>query len=251
MFKSYQDIFNQRGKLYHQGMLEFPLARQEEFKHIIQLADLQDDQIVCDIPSGGSYLKNFIDKSVKLISIETSQQFLNAISEDHHLLYTENINNILLKSHSIDRIISLAGLHHVESREKFYQECDRLLKPNGILCLADGFENSKVAQFLNEFVNQYNSMGHQGIFLNNQDLISLKNVGFNLVFSENINYYWSFKNISDMVEFCKLLFGIDQANEQTILEGIKQYLGYNIVNNQCKMNWQLYFIKAIKVDENN
>lgn len=48
MFKSYPDIFNQRGTLYHQVMLKYPLARVEEFNQIVSLSDLEDHSILFD-----------------------------------------------------------------------------------------------------------------------------------------------------------------------------------------------------------
>jgi hypothetical protein len=49
-----------------------------------------------------------------------------------------------------------------------------------------------------------------------------------------------------MVYFCKRLFGIDRATDSQVLAGIEQYLGYQIVENQCLMNWELFFFKAVK-----
>ncbi|NES04074.1 MAG: hypothetical protein F6K22_15285 [Okeania sp. SIO2F4] len=76
MFKSYKDIFNQRGVYYHQAMVKYPLARAEEFNNIIRLSDLQNNQIICDVPSGGCYISNFIQQNLKIISIETSSEFI-------------------------------------------------------------------------------------------------------------------------------------------------------------------------------
>jgi hypothetical protein len=49
-----------------------------------------------------------------------------------------------------------------------------------------------------------------------------------------------------MGRFCHLLFGIDKANPDQVVEGIQKHLGYAVENNECRMNWELFFIHAKK-----
>ncbi|HLO49239.1 MAG TPA: class I SAM-dependent methyltransferase [Kamptonema sp.] len=243
-----KDIFNQRASLYHQAMLSYPLARAIEFKNIITLSELKDNLIICDVPSGGCYLSNFIQENLKIISIETSSQFLKIAQKtvNNTVELCEDITNISLLSSSIDRVISLAGLHHVENKLNFYKEAYRLLKPSGILCIADVFEDSKVAQFLNIFVDKYNSIGHQGNFLNEKTKEEMESINFQVVHNAAISYHWCFDSVASMVDYCQMLFGLDKANHNQILAGIEKYLGYHVKDEQCYMNWELHFIKSIK-----
>ena len=50
----------------------------------------------------------------------------------------------------------------------------------------------------------------------------------------------------DMARCCHLLFGIDRATPQQVLEGIEQCLGYEMIGNRCCMHWELFFVKATK-----
>jgi cyclopropane fatty-acyl-phospholipid synthase-like methyltransferase len=75
MFKAYRDIFQKRGHLYHQVMTLHPRARAEEFHHVVRMADMKDGDIICDVPSGGGYLRHFVDQTVSVIHIETSEVF--------------------------------------------------------------------------------------------------------------------------------------------------------------------------------
>lgn len=248
MFKSYQDIFNQRGLSYHQAMLKYPQSRKDEFQNIIRLSDLQDGNLLLDIPSGGCYINNFIDNNLKIFSGETSQEFIShhQISSNNHILICQDFSHIPLISNSIDRVLSLAGLHHIDNKIIFYQEIYRILTKNGIFCIGDVWKDSKVADFLNIFVDNYNSMGHKGDFLTKKVKSNLESLNFNVVENSIINYYWYFDSIDNMIDCCKLLFGLDQANDEQIEKGIDKYLGYSIINNKCYMNWELYFLKAIK-----
>jgi SAM-dependent methyltransferase len=249
MFENYKDIFNQRGHKYHQAMLQYPHARIEEFKQIIHLADLQDHQIIADIPSGGCYLGNFIEQDLKIISVETSQEFIKDAQtvNNNTIVVCDNINQISLVSDSLDRVLSLAGLHHVDHRLSFYQEVYRLLKPEGIFVIADALENSPVAKFLNIFVHQHNSLGHCGNFLNLATQQELETAKFKVVYAEPIGYDWRFDSLTDMVNYCQLLFGIDRATPQQVQAGIEQYLGYDLKDNQYCLHWELYFLKSLKI----
>jgi SAM-dependent methyltransferase len=248
MFESYKDIFNQRGTAYHQGMLKYPLARTEEFQQIIQLAEIANGHVILDIPSGGCYISNFIDPEAKIISVETSKEFIKDAKppENNTILVCDDIADIPLLSDSADRIISLAGLHHVSNKPSFYREAYRLLKTEGLFCIADAFQDSKVARFLDIFVDQNNSMGHEGEFLNSQTNTELEAANFQVLYSSSISYFWRFNSLDAMAEYCQLLFGIDRADQATIITGIENYLGYQIHQDKCYMNWELHFIKCLK-----
>jgi cyclopropane fatty-acyl-phospholipid synthase-like methyltransferase len=246
--ESYTDIFNQRGQLYHQAMLDYPDARRAEFTHALDLLDLQPGQVLCDVPSGGCYISRFIDLPVKLISVETSEEFIRhaAPTEDNVTLICEDVTQIPLTTATVDRIVSLAGLHHVAHQADFYREAYRLLKPQGILAVADVRAGSGVDGFLNGFVNQYNSMGHRGEFLGPHTVDELQTAGFEVVDARPRQYTWTFQSPAAMVRCCQLLFGIDRADADTTLAGIRRHLGYTMVGDRCCMNWELYFFKAIK-----
>src|SRR3954470_15523064 len=81
MFDTYKDIFNARGAAYHQGMLEQPRAREQEFAAILRHAQPRDGQVLCDMPSGGGYLRHFLGgAAVTLLCVETSKAFADGIT---------------------------------------------------------------------------------------------------------------------------------------------------------------------------
>ncbi len=253
MFDTYQEVFNQRGGMYHQAMLKYPLARKSEFDHAIRLAKLEADQLLCDIPSGGCYLGDFIKCNLKLFSIETSTEFMRCAQSQaaETSFICEDLGHLSLLSNTIDRVISLAGSHHLTDKHRFYKEVHRILKPKGLFCLADVRKGSGVAAFLNTFVDQHSSMGHQGDFLTEATVETLASAGFEVVSHEPIMFCWEFNSLIEMTDCCRLLFGIDKATEAEILKGIQQYLGYEVVDEQCYLNWELYFFQALKPELKN
>jgi SAM-dependent methyltransferase len=248
MFPSYKEIFDRRGRAYHQAMQTYPTARHAEFAQIIQLANLQDGQLICDVPSGGCYLSRFIQASVTLVSIETSGTFVQQLQapEQTSLMFCEDLEALPLDSETCDRVICLAGVHHLPNQASFYREIYRILKPGGLFCLGDVREGSGVADFLNIFVHHYSLFGHQGIFLTPKTAEDLTAIGFQVDQAIVKAFPWTFPDVKAMVQFCQLLFGIDRATEAEILEHIEKYLGYSMTDHQCCLNWELFFWKAVK-----
>lgn len=169
MFDTYSEIFNARGTSYHQAMKLFPLARRQEFKTIAKMAQINTGHLVIDAPPGGCYLQKHIDDEATIISVETSRKFISEIESPYNnntIIACDTLSNIPLPDESADRVISLAGLHHISNKKGFFQEAFRLLKPGGLFCIGDAREGSAVANFLDIFVNQMSSMGHHGLYLN-------------------------------------------------------------------------------------
>jgi len=269
--RNYTEIFNQRGELYHRAMMAQPNARRAEFERIVQLSDLQSGQLIADMPSGGGYLRAFIPDDVRLVAVETASPFLQQndlprnqklaeeqggapewnrdFSSDSQLLCSD-LSQIPLPDKTFDRVLSLAGAHHLPDLDKFCREVRRLLKPGGTFVLADVLENSRAAQYLNQWVDAHNSMGHQGIFLNQFTPEAVENCGFEINFAAPKAYHWEFDSEAEMISYCRSLFGLDLADDAQILEGLQTVLGVEKYGACCRMNWELMFISATKTASN-
>lgn len=249
MYQQTKHSIGERESGYHQAMKSYPLARHEEFGQMVQWADIQPGQTVGDFISAGGYLDKYIDSSVKVISVEASEDYAQLASENNGAettLLCKNIGQIPLPSGSLDRAICLAGTHHLPDKLALYRETYRLLKTGSIFCVADVLANSDVDRFLDIFVDQHSTKGHQGVFFDENTLRDLESVGFQIDHHQTIQYHWKFDSLNSMVHFCRLLFRINRASDEEILNGIKNYLGYQTIKDQYLMNWGLYFFRAIK-----
>jgi SAM-dependent methyltransferase len=248
MFSAYRDIFQKRGHLYHQAMTLYPWARAEEFHHILRMADLQDGDIVCDIPSGGGYLRIFVERTVSLLHIETSEVFADlCLSNGVSNVMLATMEDIPFGNGSVDKVLSLAALHHVDKKERFFSEANRILKKGGTLTIADVRAHSTASEFLDGFVNAHNTMGHKGNYIHDKTQGDLVKNGFAIMQSTPILFHWEFDTPQAMGRFCQMLFGIDNADSAQIVEGIQKHVGYSAGRSGCLMNWELFFINARKL----
>ncbi len=244
----YRAIFNKRGETYHRAMLEFPEARNQEFREIVRLVNLKPGEVLCDAPSGGGYLLPYLPfANCEVIALETSETFYRLCERRGgcRAIFTQ-LEQIDLPDASVDCVVTLAGLHHLPDRAAFFHEAFRIVKPGGSCCVAEVAADSSVARFLNGFVDRFNSLGHKGDFLDANAPSELESAGFAVTEHYCRDYHWTFASVDDMVRFVTLLFGLDRAGPEEVREGVASDLGYEAGENHCRMNWGLRFMRGIK-----
>ncbi|RPI72121.1 MAG: class I SAM-dependent methyltransferase, partial [Ignavibacteriales bacterium] len=224
--REYSTIFDQRGRWYHQAMMKIPDSRDNEFKLMFKGISFKSGDTVLDFPSGGGYLKHYLHENIKVHELEASEAFAKINNCE-----ISSWSNIPFPDKKFDYIFCCASLHHVgkENRRNFFSEAFRLLKPCGILCLADIDKNEPVALFLNEYVHKNNSIGHEGIFLTSKSASQFADKKFKVFRNELCRYKWYLhKNIFSSLDFLKLMFGMDKAKYKEMKQFLKEQL------NLCK-----------------
>lgn len=234
---NYTNSFENRANSYNYAINKYPTVLKNEFKTTIKLCNIKSTDIILNILAGGTPLNSyFTTKPYKYKEYEINSKFNIELC---------TLDNIPERDNTIDTIITLASLHHMNNNERsmYYKECYRILKRNtGKLIIGDVIEGSNEAKWLNEFVNKYNSKGHIAQFFSNNDKKLFEENGF-IVELEIKSYPWVFETEDILVDFCKNLFGLDLATYEQILDGIKVYLNPIYTANNILINWSLiYFI---------
>ena len=235
----YEYTFTKRAESYLSALLKYPTVLTNEFRNAIAVCNLQYGQTLLTVPSSCEKIDTPPELSIIHIPFETNKE-LSRLTNTPYCKF----NSIPCNDNSIDKILSLASLHHCtnDERQEFYKEALRLLKPGGQLIIGDVLKHSDQDTWLNEFVNKYNSIGHRGEFWSEEDAGLLQSCGFS-VRTVIKDYAWNFTDIQSMYDFTRRLFSVDLASDNDIHQGLQNYLHADFKN--CSFPWKLmYFIAS-------
>ncbi len=236
----YAEIFNLRGKEYHQAMRLLPDARKTELINILNQIEIKPGMVLVDIPSGGNYLKQYLPDSVTICPLETSEIF-SKLGNAPLCKWSE----LPLENNSVDAILCCAAMHHVESEDRmlFKKEALRILRSGGKLVIADVEKRSPMDPFLNEFIHKNNSLGHVGWFLEESFAQDFAGDSFSVVKNQYIPFTWELSNELEVsMTYMKLLFGIDKASIDQIADYMTKHLNLSLNNEGVyTMDWGLRY----------
>ena len=250
---NYRDIFQQRGHLYNEAHGIAPHARDAEAAMLIQWLQPKPGETIVVTSAGGGYdscriAEYLAPESATIICVEPSERFSSLIP-DTFQVHNVPLDRIPIPDAQADAVINLAALHHCENRDELFNEWGRLLKPGGRIILADVEAGSSNGAFLNTVVDRFTPGGHEGIFLVPGELQHwFEGKGYLHCEEKLESYQWIFQHQEEMVRFSHSLFGMEQANDEQILEGISRYLGVLQLNSgsQVAYPWSLRFFRAFK-----
>lgn len=101
-----------------------------------------------------------------------------------------NIEKMPFKNNYFSAIVATEILEHIKHPDKAAQECFRVLKKNGIICVSVPTESTeKIFSFLHP--NWVKHSGHINVFSKKQIINLLTNSGFKVIKTENQNFEWS------------------------------------------------------------
>lgn len=245
MNPDYSELFDQRGGSYDIAMQTFPRARDQEFLQVVERMSLTSGMSVADVPAGGGYLQNYLCDGIELKQHEPCSSFTDHVPQVHSAVSEGRLLPLPWENSSIDVFTSIAGMHHEEDKFALFREALRVTRPGGQLVVSDVAEGSAVAQFLDDYVGQYNSTGHDGIFLNDGTIADIKAAGWQVMAAEIVDFHWVFATKQDMAVFCHTLFDIRDKEYQRTIDEIERRLGVHLnADGTIGMHWSLMTITA-------
>lgn len=237
---SYEDSFRNRGSSYDRAMRAYPLARHEEFSQVIERARLAPGMLVADVPAGGGYLAAHLPPGVRWQGHEPCASFQEGGGLHGAPTNGRPLLPLPWADASVDRVISLAGVHHQEDKLPFHREIRRVLAPDGLFVLSDVAVGAATASFLDGYVGRHNSTGHEGHYLGSESARELQAAGLDVVSDELVDLHWNFRDETGLAHFCSLLFDLSDQGSAGLLEAAREILGVDQrAAGGCGLCWQL------------
>ena len=230
----YDATFKNRAAEYNYAVQKYPRVLINELSTAAHMVDAKPNEVIVNIPGACVDISKYIPESVVYKPYETNRSFslVTGIPYSANFCIPEPPN-------SVDKVVSLASLHHSTEEERidFYKSVHMCLKPGGKLIIGDVHVGSREDKWLNGFVNRFN--GHNGKFWSEDDIKLM--TGFNVT-TEIKCYPWTFASRNEMVDFCKHLFGLKNASDAEIEEGLQKYL----MASDTEFDWSLIYFMATK-----
>lgn len=238
MFDTYAEIFAQRGAAYHRAMAECPRARDAEFHAVLEPLRGRENGLLCDIPSGGGYLAEHLQRGMRYIGVDPSDDFIDACPPGLERIKAD-VTNVPLADGSVDTIVSLAALHHEPDLAAVFREMRRLIRDGGRVVIADAAVDTPIAAFLNGFVDEHNPMGHDGHFLDARTAGLLEDAGFIIAEDRLVPMPWQFDGLAEAGAFCRQLFWMPDLSADEVAAAMDREIGFDLVEGRPHLRWEL------------
>lgn len=227
-----------------------PKARETERRLLIDRLDLRSGLVVLDTGSGGGYLIDGFPATALLdatiICSDTAEHFIRSIPPPFQRLVC-GMDNLTLADQTVDRVCNLAGLHHVERKADFFGESYRVLKPGGLVAVADVKVGTRPAAWLNGPVDCMTDIGHKGMFVEAGEFSKLlREAGFSDVEERHETYTWSFDSWVELVDFTRDLFRLTRASRDEIQAAILNHLRASQDAGSAAFEWELTYATGRK-----
>ncbi|HMI40044.1 MAG TPA: methyltransferase domain-containing protein [Sphingomicrobium sp.] len=243
MFDTYAEIFEKRAAEYHYAMRQSPRARDSEFLAVLEPIRDVAPGLVCDMPSGGGYLADYLWAGMDYLAVDPATDFFVEWPKPLQRLQAV-ITSVPLADESVDTIISLAGLHHEPSLPLVFEEMRRLLRPGGRVVLMDVAVDTAPARFLNGFVAENCPLGHDGRFLDGRTAPELTAAGFRITDDRMIEVPWKFDDFDEAGDFCRNLFGMTALGTRETADAMEREIGFDVDKGGPHLRWILRRIAA-------
>ena len=245
----YARIFEVRGGSYNAAHALVPDARESERALLVERLDLEPGLRVLDVPAGGGYLADGVRagaSDLSIVCMEPAAAFAAGIDRTHRRI-RGTLTHLPFATARFDRVASLAGTHHLQSRLAFFTECRRVLRRGGRFAVADAAAGTPVARFLNGPVDRFTATGHDGRFFADGEAENLlRRAGFTDVHEEHLPCAWRFPDHGTLVRYCGLLFGLVRASEREIDDALREHFAIEEeADGRVCLPWSLVYASGV------
>ena len=131
-----EDKFNNIAEIYEKYRPSYP---EEYINYIIEKCNLNSESLVADIGAGtGILTRQLLNRNLKVVGVEPNNDMRNILKKlelnKRFKAIEGKAENTNLEDNSIDLIVVAQAFHWFDS-ERFRNECKRILKTNGKVCI--------------------------------------------------------------------------------------------------------------------
>ncbi|MEK6937392.1 MAG: class I SAM-dependent methyltransferase [Nanoarchaeota archaeon] len=243
-----------RGINYVKANIDMPWARQREVHLMLDKINPSLGETIADFGCGRGVLTFPLAKAVgpngKVVALDNSNEVLKELKRktkgDNIQTKVLSSLQLPLEDNILDAIVTLASLHHIKDKEFMFKEFSRVLKKGGRLVVGDVAFNTPVQRYFDNVVDKHCSTGHKHKFLDEkwaQELCKKNNLKL-IEFSIN-QVPWIFNNENECKTYIHTIHDIQCTPEQ-FLEDAKKYLKCEEEVGKFFLDWQLFYLTAIK-----
>ena len=130
--------------------------------------------------------------------------------------------------------------------------CYSILNTGGMIAVCDVGSQSNQDRFLNTFVDQTTTTGHEGIFFAKGEFSErLRDAGFTEIKETNQEYKWRFESLPKMLQFVKNLFALENVSSiMQVHNALKEYqLSPTVTFVDSHFDWALRLASGVKGTE--
>ena len=223
----------------------FSEVRNNEKNVLLNNVNMWPGMTTLDIQSAGGYLSDEVysrlNGDVNCVCIEPAEQLRSRLNSNFIAVDSPVETFLGVANDSIDCAMGLVSLHHSESHRGTLSECWRVLKGGGQLTICEVEENSFVARWLNEYVNDHNPSGHKGNFVSPGQVYEVLNeLGFVNVTESVCKVPWIFSDVKDVPVFFKGLFGLSSSLNH-IANALSDYFKVTTDGSNVVLDWELIY----------
>ncbi len=257
----------ERWENYRLANSRFPHVRKIELLEQLQRTNPQEGETIVEVGTGNGYLTFELAKAVgdggRVITYDYQKSNLDFVEEANQgrlpitAVHQDLEYRLGIPDESVDRISTIATLHHYDDRSKdtgtsgrqrALQEFHKVLKKDGILVIGDVAHGTSSQRYFDAIDSpEYcHPRGHPHDFLDEGLARRLcENAGFRAVTFEVKSVPWIFDDAEQAKDFLHTIHNAKCTPEES-LELAKRYLPYTEVDGKVQLGWELFYLTVRK-----